>query len=194
MKLVENEEKLIEQAVEGDEIAFQTLFGAYQNAIYNFIFRMLGNEDESADATQEVFFKVYKKLSSLRNPNFFSTWLFSIAKNEAITMTRRRKTKDHASLSDVDERMLPRPASPDQMINPDVQVQNKEFEMIFQTALNEIPEIYRVAFVLGVIEEMPYEKVAKIIGCTVGNVKSRVFRARAHLANILKKEYAIGPA
>lgn len=194
MKLVENEEKVIEQAVNGDQMAFQTLFKAYQNVIYNFIYRMLGNEDESADATQEVFFKVYKRLSSLRNPNFFSTWLFSIAKNEAITMTRRRKTKDHASLSDVDERMLPRPASPDRMANPDVQVSNKEFESIFQKALTEIPEIYRVAFVLGVVEGLPYEKVAEIVGCTVGNVKSRVFRARAHLANILKKEYSISPA
>lgn len=194
MKLVENEEKLIEQAVNGDEMAFQTLFRAYQNVIYNFIYRMLGNEDESSDATQEVFFKVYKRLSSLRNPNFFSTWLFSIAKNEAITMTRRRKTKNHSSLSDVDERALPRPANPDQMVNPEVQVQNKEFEMIFQTALNDIPDIYRVAFVLGVVEGIPYEKVADIVGCTVGNVKSRVFRARAHLAKILKKEYAISPA
>lgn len=191
MKLAENEEKLIEQAVNGDEKAFQALFRAYQGAIYNFIYRMLGNEDEAADATQEVFFKVYKRLSSLRNPSFFSTWLFSIAKNEAITQTRRRKTKDHASLSEVDERMLPRPAKPDQMINPEVQVQNKEFETIFQKALDQIPEIYRVAFVLGVVEGMPYEKVAEIVGCTVGNVKSRVFRARAHLANILKKEYAI---
>lgn len=152
---------------------------------------MLGSQDEAADATQEVFFKVYKRLSTLRNPDFFSTWLFSIAKNEAITSTRRRKSKNHSSLSEIDERMLQPLKEPDHSFEPDEQVLNKEFETIFQKALLEIPEIYRVAFVLGVLENQPYEEVAKTLGCSVGNIKSRVFRARAHLAKKLKKEYSM---
>ena len=190
MKLTENEEKLVQKAIRGDEKAFQALFEAYQHPIYNFIYRILGNEDEAADATQEVFFKMYRRLRSLRNPGYFSTWLFSIAKNEAITMIRRRRNKNHSSLSEVDERSLPPPLQPNHSDDPDRQVMRKEFESIFQKTLMEIPEIYRVAFVLGVLEGLPYEKVAKIVGCSVGNVKSRVFRARAHLAKKLQKEYA----
>lgn len=191
MKLAKNEGQIIKKAIEGDEQSFRILFEAYQQPIYNFIFRMLGSQEEAADATQEVFFKVYKRLSTLRNPDFFSTWLFSIAKNEAITTTRRRKSKNHSSLSDVDERMLQPLIEPDHSFEPDEQVLNKEFETIFQKALLEIPEIYRVAFVLGVLENQPYEQVAKVLGCSVGNIKSRVFRARAHLAKKLKKEYAM---
>lgn len=191
MKLAKNEGHIIKQAIEGDEQSFRTLFEAYQQPIYNFIFRMLGSQDEAADATQEVFFKVYKRLSTLRNPEYFSTWLFSIAKNEAITSTRRRKSKNHSSLDDIDERMLQPLVEPDHSFEPDEQVLNKEFETIFQKALLEIPEIYRVAFVLGVLENQPYEEVAKMLGCSVGNIKSRVFRARAHLAKKLKKEYAM---
>ncbi|NOY59701.1 MAG: sigma-70 family RNA polymerase sigma factor [Calditrichaeota bacterium] len=191
MKLAKNEGQIIKKAIEGDEQSFKILFEAYQRPIYNFIFRMLGSQEEAADTTQEVFFKVYKRLSSLRNPDFFSTWLFSIAKNEAITSTRRRKSKNHSSLSDIDERMLRPLREPDHSYEPDEQVLNKEFEAIFQKALLEIPEIYRVAFVLGVLENQPYEQVAKVLGCSVGNIKSRVFRARAHLAKKLKKEYAM---
>ena len=191
MKLAKNEGQIIKKAIEGDERSFKILFEAYQQPIYNFIFRMLGSKEEAADATQEVFFKLYKRLSTLRNPDFFSTWLFSIAKNEAITSTRRRKSKNHSSLSDVDERMLQPLMEPDHSFEPDEQVLNKEFETIFQKALLEIPEIYRVAFILGVLENQPYEKVAKVLGCSVGNIKSRVFRARAHLAKKLKKEYAM---
>jgi len=191
LKLAKNEGHIIKQAIEGDEQSFRTLFEAYQQPIYNFIFRMLGSQDEAADATQEVFFKVYKRLSTLRNPEYFSTWLFSIAKNEAITSTRRRKSKNHSSLDDIDERMLQPLVEPDHSFEPDEQVLNKEFETIFQKALLEIPEIYRVAFVLGVLENQPYEEVAKMLGCSVGNIKSRVFRARAHLAKKLKKEYAM---
>jgi len=191
LKLAKNEGQIIKKAIEGDEQSFRILFEAYQQPIYNFIFRMLGSQEEAADATQEVFFKVYKRLSTLRNPDFFSTWLFSIAKNEAITTTRRRKSKNHSSLSDVDERMLQPLIEPDHSFEPDEQVLNKEFETIFQKALLEIPEIYRVAFVLGVLENQPYEQVAKVLGCSVGNIKSRVFRARAHLAKKLKKEYAM---
>ncbi|NIA31256.1 MAG: sigma-70 family RNA polymerase sigma factor [Actinobacteria bacterium] len=191
MKLAKNEGQIIKKAIEGDEQSFKILFEAYQRPVYNFIFRMLGSQEEAADTTQEVFFKVYKRLSTLRNPDFFSTWLFSIAKNEAITSTRRRKSKNHSSLSDIDERMLQPLREPDHSFEPDKQVLNKEFETIFQKALLEIPEIYRVAFVLGVLENQPYEQVAKVLGCSVGNIKSRVFRARAHLAKKLKKEYAM---
>ena len=191
MKLIENEEKIVSLATNGDEKAFEQLFEAYQHPIYNFIYRTLGNETDAADATQEVFFKVYKKISTLRNLEFFSTWLFSIAKNEAITLARRKKNKTHQSIEDSENNQLDRQLTDDNNLLPDDRLFHNEFEHIFQKILLELPDIYRMAFILGVLEEKSYEEVAKIMDCTVGNVKSRVFRARAQIANKLDKIYAL---
>ena len=80
-------------AAKGDETAFQDLFEAYQKPIFNFIYRMLGCLHDAADSTQEVFFKMYQRLTTLKEPEHFSTWLFSIAKNEAISAVRRNKKR-----------------------------------------------------------------------------------------------------
>ena len=189
MILTENQEHLIARAAGGDEGAFQELFEAYQTPVYNFIYRMLGCAEDAADATQEVFFKMYKRLSSLRHPGYFSTWLFSIARNEAISMTRRRKRKNHTSIDDDQNGSMVQVLDSSDP-SPDRQYLQNEFECEFQRVLLEIPEIYRMAFILGVLEEHSYEEVAQIMDCSVGNVKSRVFRARQQIANKLQKVYA----
>jgi RNA polymerase sigma-70 factor (ECF subfamily) len=191
LQLTENEADLIRQAKDGDERAFRKIFDAYQHPVYNFIYRMIGHTEDAADATQEVFFKVYKKLVTLRDIKYFSTWLFSIAKNEAITAARRGKNKKHDSLDLLADRILSPDQNAGQSFDPDQQIVQEEFEIIFQKILLEIPEIYRMAFVLGVLEELSYEEVAQILGCSVGNVKSRVFRARSHIAKRMEKAYAL---
>ena len=191
LQLVENEERVIQQAMDGDERAFRILFEAYQHPIFNFIFRMLGHAEDAADATQEVFFKVYKKFSTLRDAKYFSTWLFSIAKNEAITTARRSKSKPQRSVDEFKDKVVPGKMSTKETLDPEEMFLHEEFADIFQQVLMEIPEIYRVTFVLGVLEGLAYEEVAQILSCSIGNVKSRVFRARDHIAKRLEKEYAI---
>jgi len=177
--------------MDGDERAFRVLFEAYQHPIYNFIFRMLGHAEDAADATQEVFFKVYKKFFTLRDAKYFSSWLFSIAKNEAITTARRCKNKPQQSVDEFEGKVIPGKIRTTESIDPEERFFHEEFADIFQQVLLEIPEIYRVTFVLGVMEGLAYEEVAQILGCSIGNVKSRVFRARDHIAKRLEKEYAI---
>ena len=184
MKLLQNEEHIIRAALDGDEGAFKELFLAYQKPVYNFVYRMLGNVHDAADVTQEVFIKMYRHFSTLKKPAYFSTWLFSIAKNEAISALRRQsKRQQQLDRSDIHQKAdhVRAPGDPDQ------QILSSEFETLFQKILSEIPEIYRVAFILGVLEEQPYEDVAKILKCTVGNIKSRVFRARMMLCKKMKK-------
>ena len=191
MKIIDNEELIVAQAIEGDEKAFTSLYAAYKNPVYNFIYRMSGNEHDAADIVQEVFFKVYKKIKTLKNPRFFSTWLFSIAKNEAVSQARRKKNKTYYSLEDDENNGVMRQLENPEALHPDKMAQHGELEKHFQHILSQIPENYRTAFILGVLEEKPYEQVAQIMGCTVGNVKSRVFRARAHITQKLAKLYAV---
>jgi len=187
LELVENQAHLIEQARNGSDRAFQNLFKAYQRPVYNFIYRMLGNEQDAEDVTQEVFFKVYKKLSSLREIRYFSTWLFSIAKNEAVTASRRYSRNNvTASIHEFDDSQEALAFGDLLIDNPEKEIVNNEFEEIIEMILLEIPEIYRTAFILGAIQQHPYEEVAQILGCSVGNIKSRIFRARAHIAKRLK--------
>ncbi len=151
---------------------------------------MLGNDEEAADVTQEVFFKVYKKIQTLRDPGYFSTWLFSIAKNEAISLARQKKHKNHTSIDQSDDDDVQRQIQDYSILDPDKKLLNEEFERIFQNILSELPDIYRIAFILGVLEGYSYEEVAKIMNCSVGNVKSRVFRARSRIAQKLNKIYS----
>jgi RNA polymerase sigma-70 factor, ECF subfamily len=186
LKLLQNEEKTVSAAANGDERAFQDIFQAYRKPVYHFIYRMLGCAQDAADTTQEVFYKMYQRLSTLKDPEHFSTWLFSIAKNEAISTARRLKRhRERIESTDVYENPTHAPLT----MNPDIQLLNSEFEAIFQQQLLEIPETYRAAFILGVLEEKPYDEVAQILNCSVGNVKSRVFRARMHLAKKIARVY-----
>lgn len=188
MKLLQNEEKTVKAATHGDEKAFQDIFQAYRKPVYHFIYRMLGCVHDAADTTQEVFVKMYQRLSTLKDPDHFSTWLFSIAKNEAISTARRlKRRKEKMEATDIYENPIHAPFT----ANPDVQLVNSEFEAIFQQQLMEIPETYRAAFILGVLEEKPYDEVAQILNCSVGNVKSRVFRARMHLAKRINSVYIV---
>ncbi|MBN1996443.1 RNA polymerase sigma factor [candidate division KSB1 bacterium] len=187
MILLKDQDQIVVLAASGDEKAFKKLFEAFQQPVFNYIYRMLGCVQDAADATQNVFLKVYKKLQSLRNPALFSTWLFSIARNEAVSLMRKNKRKldylqneNNTCLDIIDNQK-----------DPAQNVMNKEFESIFQQVLTEIPEIYRSAFILGVLEEQSYEEVAKTLGCSVGNIKSRVFRARAFINKKLDRVYAV---
>lgn len=148
---------------------------------------MIGNEEDAEDVTQEVFFKAYKKLSSLRESRFFSTWLFSIAKNEAVTASRRKSKRLTMSIHEFDDGQEAVAFGDLPVENPEKDIVSNEFEEIVQNILLEIPEIYRTAFILGAIQRYPYEEVAEMLGCSVGNIKSRVFRARAQIVKKLKK-------
>ena len=192
MELVNNQHVLIEQAKRGNETAFRSLFDAYQYPVYHFIYRMLGDVEEAKDISQDVFFKVHKKLGSLRDPRFFSTWLFSIAKNEAITASRRKRKRQSSSIDEFTDGQEAGTFADLLIENPELTYIENEFEEIIQKILNEIPEIYRSAFILGVLQKYPYEEVAKILGCSIGNIKSRVFRARIQILQKLKK-YSYDP-
>ena len=151
-----------------------------------------GDVEEAKDISQDVFFKVHKKLGSLRDPRFFSTWLFSIAKNEAITASRRKRKRQSSPIDEFTDGQEAGTFGGLLIENPELTYIENEFEEIIQKILNEIPEIYRSAFILGVLQKYPYEEVAKILGCSIGNIKSRVFRARIQILQKLKK-YSYDP-
>lgn len=186
-KTFPNEHELIIQAQQGDSDAFKKLFDTYGTKVYNFVLRMLGKPHDAEDVVQEVFVKMYQKLPSLRETRYFSTWLFSIAKNESINFLNRHRRKNIDSIHDESENLANdlTVADNSESATPQGQAEYSDLQIQLQAALNEIPEINRSAFILGVIEGYSYKEVGKILGCSVTNVKSRVFRARALLSEKL---------
>ncbi len=189
VQLLGDEQEIIERSRQGDLAAFYQLYQAYRKPLFVFILRMTGNQQDAEDVLQEVFVKAYRQLKSFEKRSAFSTWLFSIAKNETVSFLRRHARRngncvalDGNSGWEKDTRV---PLASD----PEADVLHRETERVLQQALSALPEIYRTAFVLGVIEELPYEEISEILGCSVSNVKSRVFRARAKLARWLAKHY-----
>jgi RNA polymerase sigma-70 factor (ECF subfamily) len=149
---------------------------------------MTGHRQDAEDILQEVFVKVYRNLSALRDVQAFNGWLFSTAKNESINHLRKHRRRQLDSLEQYHEgKMEPTTGSDDpRHANPEDKMVDADLQEVVQRALNEVPEIYRAAFILGVLEGYSYKEVAKILGCSVNNVKSRVFRARAMMSQKLR--------
>lgn len=188
MFIAANTHELIDQAKSGDPEAFRRLFEQYQQPVFNFIARMIGHHHDAEDILQEVFVKVYWNLAALRDAQSFQAWLFSAAKNEAINYLRKYRRRRHDSLEkyNEDKMQLPVVSDDSRQTNPEHETVDAELQEAVRQALKEVPEVNRAAFVLGVLEGYSYKEVGKILGCSVNNVKSRVFRARAVMCQKLQ--------
>lgn len=187
MKQAANEQELIEQTKLGQTDAFRKLFEYYKTPVYNFVVRMIDQPQDAEDVVQEVFVKMYQKLSTLRDSRYFSSWLFRIAKNEAINYSHKHRRWPFDSIDDFNNSQIATLRTDEEAYekNPQRKVEKDEFERLVQNALNEMPKHYRAAFILGVIEGYSYKEVAEILGCSVNNIKARVFRARVVLSQKL---------
>ena len=175
-----NEEQVwLEQARRGDKFAFGQLIEAYQGPVYNLAYRMLNNSGEAEEAAQEAFIRAYTRLESYDPAHKFSTWLLSITSNYCIDQIRKRR----AVLLSIDEPLPPHPAlHSDNNKGPEAEYMAQEREDLVQSLLKELPDEYRQAVVLRYWYDMSYEEIAEMQKTTVSAVKSRLFRARQHVA------------
>jgi RNA polymerase sigma-70 factor (ECF subfamily) len=177
-----NEESIwLEQARQGDKVAFGKLIEAYQGPVYNLAYRMLSNSGEAEEAAQEAFIRAFTRLDSYNPAHKFSTWLLSITSNYCIDQLRKRR----AILLSIDEPLPPHPAlSADQEKRPESQLIMNEQQAMVQSLLEELAPDYRQAVVLRYWHELSYEEIAEMMDTTVSAIKSRLFRARKQLAEI----------
>ena len=188
MSQTATETALIEQAQTGCMESFRSLFQRYRNPVFNFVLRMLGQRQDAEDVVQEVFVKVYRNLAGLRESKGFSSWLFGIARNETINHMRRfGKAKTRTADEPIDDPLIDGKIAEEHGFqqDPETQSVHRDFQRQFMQALEKIPEINRSAFLLGVVQGFSYKEVADMLDCSITNVKSRVFRARAVLCEEL---------
>ncbi len=178
----ENETEWIQLAREGDQAAFGRLVGAYQTPVYNLAYRMLGNAAEAEEAAQETFLRAYKYLHSYDPKRPFSSWLLSIASNYCIDRLRRRRI---TWLPFQDELAAPVhvTSSPG---NPEAIVERHEQKEEIQRLLEALSPTDRAAVTLRYWYDYSYEEIAENLDLTVSAIKSRLYRARRTLADMME--------
>ncbi len=181
---MDQEQRWIEAACQGDRDAFGHLVQAYQRPVYNLTYRMLGNAQEAEDAAQEVFMRVYRKLDTFDPDRKFSTWILSIASHYCIDRLRKRRLK----WLSLDDERLPPVALTSHQPGPESNVIQSEREAQVQALLDTLSADYRAAVILHYWYDYSYEEIAETTGSTVSAIKSRLFRARRMLAQQLQAE------
>ena len=182
----ETEVELVERCQQGDMQAFNRLVMQYQNLVYNFLYRLSPRLQDAEDLAQNVFIKVYRSIKKLKDPRQFKSWLHRIAVSVYIDEQRRRKTMKERIVSD--EQALT--VHPDPDATPGEQIVLQEFQEHLQNAIDHLPEEFRLAIVLREIQGLSYEEIATALQCSIGTVRSRIFRGRQLLRSMLKSYIA----
>ncbi len=190
VKIINETAELVKLCKEGDLKAFNTIIDNFQKKIFSFVYRLLGNYDDSADLTQEVFIKFYNNISSFREESSLQTWLFRIASNEVKNFWKSRKSKQNQKTISINEneqndegqemQIADKSISPRDSASENQLISNLESQM---RLLN--PE-FREILILRFKEELSYEEIAEVLGINAGTVKSRIARGREELKKLME--------
>jgi len=185
--LTSNDAVLIQKSKQGDVHSFELLISKYQVYAYNIAWRMLGNEEDAKDATQETLIKVFKGLDKFKENSEFSTWLYTITVNTCRDQLRKRKKVMTLSVDDTEEK-VPIQLVAEESADPAVRLEQNEVAGQLLSALGKIPEFQKTAVLLRDVYGFSYEEIGAIENCSVGTVKSRISRGRHGLRTIILNE------
>ncbi len=180
------EAQVIRLAQRGDAAAFECIYRLHSRRVYALCLRMVGNTTEAEDLTQEAFLQLFRKIHTFRGESAFSTWLHRLSVN-IVLMRLRKKALAQTSLEEITE--------PDEEMDgprmefgvPDLLLTGSIDRINLQRAIDQLPLGYKAAFVLHDIEGYEHHEVAEIMGCSAGNSKSQLHKARMHLRELLQE-------
>ncbi len=174
---------LIQEAQRGNVESFNTLILHYQANAFNLAYRLIGESEAAADATQEALIAAYNHLTQFRGGSFKS-WLMRIVTNTCYDELRRRKRRPSLSLNDsADHAELQLVSHAD---NPETVTQQNALNRAIQDCLDGLPDEQRLVTVLCDVQGYDYQEIATIAGVSLGTVKSRISRARQRLRDCLQ--------
>jgi RNA polymerase sigma-70 factor, ECF subfamily len=167
---------LIQRFIEGDESTFRTLVQRHKDKIRNIIYLTLNSSDSVDDIAQDVLITTYKNLKSFRFESQFSTWLYRITVNKCKDHLRKVKIRSiFTPIQDGDDHPVYIPS-----------MEHKDISEIVNKAISKLPEKLRIPLLLKDIEGLSYQEISEAVTCEIGTVKSRIFRAREGLRELLK--------
>ena len=192
MTASDTDKQLVQRAQRGDLRAFDLLVLKYQGRIAALVSRYVSDAGEVEDVTQEAFIKAYRALGKFRGDSAFYTWLYRIAANTAKNhlVAKGRRPGADATIEDAegfDEGgMLSESASPEAL------AMGGELAEVVESALNALPDELKAALMLREFDGLSYDDIADVLGCPVGTVRSRIFRAREAVDQRMKEQISGG--
>lgn len=182
----EEEDQLVEQVRNGDGDSFEKLVLENQTKVYNLALRMVGNEDDAFDMSQEAFIKAYNSILSFRGDCRFSVWLYRLTTNVCLDYLRSEARRSHISLSYQDDTDDEKELEiPDERFSPETAAEKKELREAVNRGLMKLLPDYRAILLLREINGLSYGEIGQTLDLEEGTVKSRIFRARKKLCTIL---------
>jgi len=184
----EADQLLVERVQQGDKKAFELLVVKYHRKIIRLISRLVRDPAEVEDVAQDAFIKAYRALPQFRGESAFYTWLYRIAVNTAKNYLATQGRRPEAN-SDIDAEEAETFADGEQLrdINtPESMLHTRQVADTVNRAMEALPEELRTAITLREIEGLSYEEIAEAMGCPIGTVRSRIFRAREAIAEKLR--------
>jgi RNA polymerase sigma-70 factor (ECF subfamily) len=181
------ESKVIRMAQRGDPGAFERLYRLHSARVYALCMRMLRNPDEAEDSTQEVFLHVFRKIQGFRGASAFSTWLHRVAVNTVLMRIRGAKLA-RAALVENTEGNEEGGVSRREPGAPDLRLEGYIDRVAIENAVKQLPPRCKLMFVLYDIQGYAHSEIARLLGCSVGNAKSQLHKARVRLRKHLRPE------
>ena len=182
------DQELVLRAQNGDQRAFELLVVKYQRRIARLLSRMIRDQAEIEDVSQEAFIKAYRALPTFRGESAFYTWLYRIAINTAknYLSTLGRRPMLATEYEDEDGDTVDASSLVPDFRTPETELSNKQIVSTVNEAVNALPEELREAITLREMDGMSYDEIAAAMDCPIGTVRSRIFRAREAIANRLR--------
>ena len=185
-----NETELVERLKQGDEIAFKTIVEQWQDMVYNTILGIVQNETEAEDLAQDVFIKVFEKISTFKGDSKFSTWLYRIATTTALDHLRSKKRKKRFGfLQSLTGHAGDEKEQVPDFHHPGISLDNKERAAVLFKAIDSLPENQKSAYTLHKLEGLSYRDVSEVLNTTVSAVESLMSRANQNLRKELEEYY-----
>ena len=180
----EEDSALVAGLCAGDECAYEILIQRFEQPVYNLVSRLVDNPADAADVAQEVFLKVFRKISGFRAESSLKTWIYRIAVNEARNQRRwfiRHRGKEIGLEPAESNVQGPQDWLSDPGRSPYQTALDQETHALIESALQKVSPNYRAAVVLREVEDLSYEEISEVLEISLGTVKSRILRGRESL-------------
>ncbi len=173
-------------AQQGNAAAFERLYRLHNRRVYSLCLRMVGNTAEAEDLTQEAFLQLFRKIATFRGESAFSTWLHRLAVN-VVLMKLRRKSGNESSLEQMTEPDEESGTPRRDFGTVDLTLVGSLDRINLQRAVEQLPPGYKAIFVLHDVQGYEHNEIAEIMGCSIGNSKSQLHKARMRLRDLLQE-------
>ncbi len=180
------EAEAIRLAQAGDAAAFEFLYRLHGRRVYALCLRMLNNPSDAEDLMQEAFLQLFRKIGTFRGESAFSTWLHRMTVN-VVLMRLRKKSLPVASLEEITEPDEETGGPRKDIGAPDLGLSGAVDRVNLQRSVAKLPPGYRTVFVLHDVQGYEHNEIANIMGCSVGNSKSQLHKARTRLRDLLQE-------